>query len=205
MIRLYFILTTLTFFISAANAQMGGGGMAAPLPVPEVDEETLIFQIPEKWYPYSKDSEAKVDVYIFPTGSDPKKWKELVQLETFTSKMGITDSSQVYDLKTGALENACNTHNVTSDKDRDENSYSMHQWTERCTTGDTETVTIRKAILGNDKFYLASKVWKYEPKDWEVEKWTDYMNQVYVCDGTSEHNCNPPNGRGGGGGGGMGR
>jgi len=208
MIKLTLIITTTLIFFGTANAQMGGGGGGmAPerAPIPEVDGETFIYQIPDKWYPYSKKSEAKADVYIFPTGQNPEKWKELLQLESFTSTLNLTDATQVYDLKTGALEGACDSHSVTSDKDNAENAYSMHQWTERCSQGEEEMVSIRKAILGNERLYMASIVWKYEPKDWEIEKWQQYLDQTYVCDGTPAHNCAPPNRRAGNGGmGGMG-
>ena len=212
MTRIFALVTLLILAsINVASAQMGGGmgggggGMAAPAPIPEVDGETLIYQPIDKWYPYSKQSEAKADVYLFPTGQKPEKWKELMQFETFFTTLGVTDASQVFDLKTGNLGTSCESHTVTTDKDADENGYYMHQWSERCSTTEGEMVTTRKTILGTEKLYLASKIWKYEPKDWEVEKWTAYLDQVYVCDGTEQHHCRPPNRPAGGRGGeGMG-
>ena len=209
MIRYIAFSIVLLFLTSLTHAQMGGGGQQQQAAtIPDVDKETLLYLIPEKWYPYSKEGEAKNDVFLFPTGQSPKGWRELIQHETFKSTMGATDATQIFDLKTKSLDKACISHDVETIKDSDENGYSMHQWIEHCETAEEKMITIRKAILGKDQLYLASKIWKNEPRNWQDERqeWSQYMNQVYVCDGTSEHGCFPPNGRGRGGGmGGMGR
>lgn len=191
MIRILLISGVLALTINNAVAQMGGMGAAAP--TPEVDGETWIWKTPEKWYPYSKTSETKNDVYIFPTGQKPEKWKQMLQFEEFTSTLGITNVKQVYDLKTQNLKGC--TFEVM--KDQPEKAYSMMQWSERCELEGETALTVRKATLGTERLYIASKVWKSEPRESEMDKWLGYLNQTYVCDGTPEHDCRPARPEGG--------
>lgn len=200
MIRILFWSSLCALTINIASAQMGGGmGAAEEVVIPEVDGESWIWLTPEKWYPYSKTSELKNDAYLFPTGQKPQKWKEMLQLEQFNSTLGLTDADQAFELKTQNLA-GCEVEKII---DQSENGYPMNQWVERCASSDGETmVTVRKAVLGNERFYLASRIWKSEPKESEMEKWLDYLDTIYVCDGTRQHDCTPPSA--GGGGGGMG-
>ena len=49
---------------STAVAQMGGGrgGGDRPAPqIPDVAKETLILSTPDKWYPYSRETDALVE------------------------------------------------------------------------------------------------------------------------------------------------
>ncbi len=194
MIRILLMSGIFALTINTASAQMGGMGAATP--TPEVDGETWIWEIPEKWYPFSKSSELKNDVFIFPTGQKPEKWKQMIQFEEFTSTLGVTQASQVYDLKTKNLKD-CTLETI---RENDEKGYSTIQWSESCPVDDEISVTLRKATVGNDRLYLASKVWKSEPKESEMEKWLAFLGQTYVCDGTQEHDCTPQRARGGGGG-----
>ena len=196
MIRTLFWSSIFALTVNGSVFAQMGGGMGAEMPMPEVDGETWIWLTPEKWYPYSKTSDVKNDVFIFPTGQKPDKWKQMLQFEQFASTLNITDVKQVYDLKTQNLKN-CTFESL---KTLSEKGYSMTQWSERCPLDGETAVTIRKATLGTDRLYLVSKIWKSEPSDSEMEKWTRYLDQTYVCDGTEQHDCRPPRAQGGPGG-----
>ena len=70
---------------------------------------------------------------------------------------------------------------------------------------EDELHTLNKAILGNEKLYVVSKVWKSDPGQEERFEWEQYLRGAFVCDPTTlENPCIPPsNGRGGRGGGGA--
>ena len=180
-------------------AQMGGMG-APSAALPNVDKESLIFQVPSKWYPYFRETDAKVDTFIFPTGQEPSDWKEALQTERFLTTLGVTTASQVCALR--AQGTNCAEHSATLSKEADENGYSMVQWIENCTrVDDSVVVTLGKVILGNEQLYVVSKIWKYQPRDSDLEEWKRYMDTVYACDPTTggRHPCRPPNGGAAGG------
>ncbi len=202
MIRVLCLCVAMLFSLNTAYAQMGGGGggggggnrLAPAYIPPDVEEESLIFSLPAKWYPYYKTTDAKVDTFIFPTGQEPTDWKEALQIERYLTTLGVTDARQVYAARTQGTN--CSEHSVTLSKEAPENGYSTAQWVENCIREDESmSVTLAKTILGNDQLYIVTKIWKYEPWDSHMSEWEDYLDEVFVCDpntGTS-HPCRPPN------------
>lgn len=196
MFRYFVLILSLLAGLNAAHAQMGMG-QEQEIYIPDVDKESLILLRPDKWYPYFKESEQKIDTYYFPTGQKPEKWREALQSQQYLSTMGVTDAAQVYDVRTKANAANCTDHEVTllSKADDVENGYSKVDWMENCASADdSNVVTLSKVVLGNEQLYIVSKIWKYEPKEKDVEEWQQFMSQVYVCDPTTESNpCRPPN------------
>jgi hypothetical protein len=195
MIRTYLIAATLLAAPFADAQPPGGMGGGAPQAIiTDVDRESLILQIPAKWYPYHRTTDAKVDTFIFPTGQEPSDWKEALQSERFLTTLGVTTARQVYEFRTQGTN--CTEHSVTLSKEALENGYSMAQWVESCMRDDTEVVTLAKTIVGNEQLYVINKIWKYVPGDSDMSEWESYMDEIYVCDPTvprKAHSCRPPN------------
>jgi hypothetical protein len=63
-----------------------------PPQLPDVDKETMILDLPDKWYPYSRRTDAMVDTYVFPTGQEPSDWDETLRQEIFLSTAGISEA-----------------------------------------------------------------------------------------------------------------
>ena len=82
-----------------AHAQMGGGGGGPDLSyLDTITDETLAYQFPDKWLPYSSATDAKTVTVLFPTGQTPKKWKQSLKITEFSSTAGVTSANQVKDL-----------------------------------------------------------------------------------------------------------
>ena len=201
--RAYRILFVALVAMNSAYGQGMGGGMGGgtggppqPPPIPDVEVESLIFSVPDKWYPFSRSTENKDETYIFPTGDDPQDWKRAYRIEQFFTTLGFTEAKQVFDLKTQANSKSCQTHDVTREPDVLENGYSTAQWTETCGLADDETqVTMTKAIVGAERLYLVSMIWKDVPGRRDVEQWVRRFRQVFVCDpNTGTNPCQYPNG-----------
>lgn len=179
-------------------------GMGAPreqvFVIPEVDQESLILQIPSKWYPYHRTTDAKVDTFMFPTGQEPSDWKEALQSEKFTTTLGVTSARQVYDFRTQGTN--CIEHSVEITKEGKENGYSMAQWLETCVRDDdSEQVILVKTIVGNQQLYVINKIWKYQPRNVHLQEWLGKMDDIFVCDPTVQgHPCRHPNRQAGEGG-----
>lgn len=209
-----YILVLSLFLAGTVQAQMGGGGgqqAFEPVVIPDVEEETLILAIPDKWYPFFRESEAKTDTYYFPTGQGASGWREAIHAQRFVSTLNLTEATEYYEVKSGANAKACAEHEVSFMRGGSENGYSRAEWYEHCTlANEDELHTLNKAILGNEKLYVVSKVWKSDPDQEERFEWERYLGTAFVCDPTTlENPCIPPsNGRGMGGagmgGGGMG-
>lgn len=185
--------------VQLASAQPGGMG-APPAAVPDVDEESLIIQVPSKWYPYHRTTDAKVETFMFPTGQEPSDWKEALQSERFLSNLGVTSALQVFEYRTQGGN--CPEHIVDLAKDGQENGYPFAQWIETCIVGEDTLVTLTKTIVGNEQLYVVNKIWKYQPRDSDIAEWERFLDRVYVCDPTTEgaNPCIPPNGAAGAGG-----
>lgn len=193
-------LLVIGLFSISANAQMGGATMAEVF-IPDVDEESVIFQVPSKWYPYYRTTDNKLDTFIFPTGQEPTDWKDALEVEEYNSTLGVTAARQVFDFR--AQGASCTEHSATVTKEAAENGYSMIQWSEECVNAEgDESLTLGKAILGNEKLYIITRFWKYDPWNSHIEEWQAYLDGVYVCDPTvasRAHPCRPPNAGGPGG------
>jgi len=129
---------------------------------------------------------------MFPTGQKPEKWTRGFRVEQFHTNLGATSARQIYDMKIQASESACQSHEATPIREQPENGYSMTLWSEACEIdADKKTVTLIKVIVGNERLYVVSKIWKNTPKDWDVELWQRNLNDIFVCDPTSgQHPCN---------------
>lgn len=110
--------------VALAQGPRGGGPPPAP-PVPDVDKESLIFSIPDKWYPFSRATANKDETFMFPTGQNPEDWVQSLRVEQYFSNLGVASAQQVYDMKISANADACDNHEVTPMRDQPENGYSM--------------------------------------------------------------------------------
>lgn len=184
---------------SVFAAQGMGMGAEREVFIPDVDKESFIWQVPTKWYPYSNETDKKLEAYIFPTGQKPKKYKQMLRFEEFKSKMGAVEAKGIHKLRTDAAAAKCTNYSQELEVDRLENGYSTAQWSESCVAEDGSKVfSLTKTIVGNEKLYIATKTWKFEPKESESTKWHDYFRSVYVCDPTTGTNgCEPPRRPGG--------
>jgi len=198
--KLTILISTILITTSTVLAAPGGmGGMGAEIYIPDVDKESFIWQLPAKWYPYSKETEVKKTVYVFPTGQKPEKFKQVLQFDEFATKAGVADAKSVYTLRTDAAATKCTNYSQELEFERPENGYSTVQWSENCVDdGKTPVFSLTKVIVGNEKLYMVKKSWKFEPKKSESERWHNYFRTVYACDPTTGGNeCRPPRPRGG--------
>jgi hypothetical protein len=201
--KIYAII--IVFFVGsqAALAQMGGGvnpaDRAAPI-FPDVDGETMIFDVPERWYPFNRRTDDMVDTYVFPAGQEPEDWEETLRQQTFLSRAGVTEPRQVFDLRSQNNQSTCSRYDTEVLGDGLENGYPMFYWRQVCETESEIVSSLNKVVLGVEQLYIISKVWKEEPRDREWTRWEEYLETVYVCDPrTAEHRCRPvrPAGMGG--------
>ena len=155
----------------------GGGRDAEPLFIPDVESESMILAIPDKWYPFFKESETKTDTYYFPTGQGARGWREAIHSQRFVSTLGLTQATEYYEAKTNAnAKNCAKKHDISFMRGGTENGYSRAEWVEHCTlANDDELITLNKAVLGNEKLYVVSKIWKEEPDQEEMNEWEQYM------------------------------
>jgi hypothetical protein len=66
-----YVVAGFLFLMSGISSGQRGVGGARTSPLfPDVEKETMIFEIPEKWYPYSRRTDAKIDTF-FSIGDEP--------------------------------------------------------------------------------------------------------------------------------------
>ena len=188
-------------------AQMGGGmrggGTAPPEIMPNTDRETMIMSLPEEWYASGVSSDdRKTDTYLFPLGQDQSNWTEALRQEAFSLTAGIETAQRVYELRSASNETNCPDYTSKIRDEGPENAYSMIFWEQLCEMSEDEVVaSLHKVVLGNDRLYILSKIWKYDPANRVWRSWRNYFEEVYVCDPNRlQHPCRPiprPAGRGG--------
>ena len=173
----------------------GGGGRPAPPEImPNTDRETMILSLPEEWYPAAPLAGAnKTDSYLFPRGQDHSNWTETLRQEVFNSADGIASAERVYELRSEINQENCPTYTSRIRDDDPENGYPMIFWEQLCELSEDETLaSLHKVVLGNDRLYILSKIWKYDPSGRESRRWRNYFEDVYVCDPTRpDHPCRP--------------
>ena len=108
---------------------------------------------------------------------------------------GVTRAKQIFDLKTEGKDANCVEYEADLLLDVTENSYSMSQWTEHCVLPDESIIVmLNKVIVGFEQLFIVGKIWKYDPKQNDMDEWLAYMRQVYVCDPDMTGSpCRPPN------------
>ncbi len=183
------LLLLMTSTVLAQGRGGPPGGPPEPPPIPDVDKESLIFEVPDKWYPYSRSTDNKDETFIFPTGQKPDNWKEAFRVEQFHSTLGVSKARQAFDHKTQANASSCNTHDVSVLRESDENGYSTMLWTESCETAPKKTtVMLNKVIVGAERLYIVSKIWTQSPKDSDLDRWRRRLDDVFVCDPNTGNN-----------------
>ena len=108
-------------------------------------------------------------------------------------------ADRVYELRTQGDANNCESFTSERLGEGPENGYSMVFWRQVCEFADGQSLALlNKAVLGNDQLHIISMIWKQDPPNRAWSQWTNYMNQVYVCDTErEEHPCRtgrPPGG-----------
>lgn len=173
---------------------MGGGmGMGAAVRrMPQVDQETLIMTRIDNWAPTPpRRSENKIDVFVFPEGEDSSNWTEAFQQEVYDSTQGIESARHVYDLRLAGDRENCPNYTSEVRKEEPDNGYSSIVWRQSCEPAPGSTfASLHKIILGNDRLYILTKIWKEEPSGRDWRRWENLLEDVYVCDPAhAEHSC----------------
>ena len=91
------------------------------------------------------------------------------------------------------LHEACEGGESRPVEEGDENGYEVAIWLQMCplnpATGKPE-YTWLKAILGNEKFYLVQKAFRFEPSEDQIRQWTQYLKDSFLCEMHSlDHPC----------------
>ena len=182
---------------AAAQMGMGGGGappgMGAPPILRDPAGETMVMTLPNGWTPYRRSADEKDEIYIFPSGQDATDWQETLRQEAFNSTVGIESATRVYELRTENDPKSCADYSSELLGEGPENGYSMVFWKQVCGLADGRTMaSLHKSVLGNDRLYILSMIWKRNPPNRQWQRWETYMGQVQVCDPErSEHPCAP--------------
>lgn len=183
--------------IVQASAQMGMGGaggmgMGVGPRMPRVFGETLMMMRIDGWVPASATTtDSKVDVFMFPEGEDDTNWTEAFQQEAYNSTAGMESARQIYDLRSGGDRQHCANYTSEIRDEEPQNGYSSIVWRQSCEPDPGQTfASLHKVILGNDRMYILSKIWKEQPSDRLWRRWENLFEEIYVCDPTrSEHAC----------------
>ena len=179
---------------------MGGGGAPAGMGAPPIlrdpEGETMVMTLPNGWTPYRRSADDKDEIYIFPSGQDATDWQETLRQEAFNSTAGIESASRVYELRTENDPKSCADYSSELLGEGPENGYSMVFWKQSCELADGRTMaSLHKSVLGNDRLYILSMIWKRNPLSRQWQRWETYMGQVQVCDpDRPEHPCAPAGG-----------
>ena len=189
---------------AAAQMGMGGGPQGMGQVVLHSPEgETMMVPLPEGWLPYQREAEGKDESYVFPGGQEPSDWRETLRQETYHATAGITRADRVYELRSEADANNCESYASEMLGEGPENGYSMVLWRQVCELPEGQIVaSLNKTVLGNDRLHILSMIWKQDPPTRSWTQWVNYMDTVYVCDPDrlEEHPCRPagaPAGMGG--------
>ncbi|MDE0005589.1 MAG: hypothetical protein OXQ29_23100 [Rhodospirillaceae bacterium] len=181
---------------AAQMGAMGGGGapqgMAGGLVIEIPEGETMVVPLPDGWMAYSREAEEKVERYVIPRGQELTDWREALRQETYRTTVGITAAERVYELRTAADPDNCESFASETLGEGLENGYSMVLWRQVCEFADGQTLaSLNKTVLGNDQLHILSMIWKQDPPNRAWNQWTNYMNRVYVCDTNrrEEHPC----------------
>ena len=172
----------------------GGGPSEMPEIMPNTDRETMILSLPEEWYPAAPLSDgSKTDSYLFPVGQDHSGWTEALRQEAFHTTAGIEAAERVYELRSQINQENCSDYSSKIRDDKPDNGYSMIFWEQLCELSEDQSVaSLHKVVLGNDRLFILSKIWKYDPSNRTWRQWRNYFEEVYVCDPTKpEHPCRP--------------
>ena len=194
------VLSNLTA-VAQMGAGMGGGGMGAggmgmgpggPA-IPRVNSETLIMTRIDDWAPAAPArGENKVDVFMFPDGQDSSNWTEAFQQEAYHTTAGMESARQVYDLRSRGDQQNCPNYTSEVRDENPDNGYSSIVWRQSCEPAPGQMfASLHKVILGNDRMYILSKIWKEEPSGRIWRQWENTFEDIYVCDPThgDTHPC----------------
>ena len=162
--------------------------------MPNIDSETMIVTQPDDWTaPQAASDTNKLDIYRFPDGEEYADWTEMLRQEIYNTTAGMETAERVYELRSAGDQENCPNYTTEVREQEPENGYSMIVWRQSCTPAeDVIFSSLHKVVLGNDRLYILSKVWKEDPSNRIWRRWENYFEDIYVCDpNRPEHPCRP--------------
>lgn len=182
---------------------MGGGGRppggmgmgVVGRMLPRIDSETLIQSPIDGWLPAPvSQTDNKTELFLFLAGEDNNNWTQAYQQEAYHSTAGMDSARQVYELRARGDQENCQSYNSEVRDEDPDNGYSTIVWRQSCEPAPGQMfASLHKVILGNDRLYILSKIWKEEPTGRAWRQWEGTFEEIYLCDPTygDAHPCRP--------------
>ncbi len=171
MLRVIVILLAILPFASRAQAQL--------------KDENLMVTMPDGYKAGFQDKKNnQIMTEMVPSGETVKNWTEMLTVQIFLGMKDATPEQFKQRLQKLWADN-CERAQSNPVAQAVERGYPMTVWIQWCplnkATGKPE-FTMLKAIQGNDSFYLVQKAFRFQPKKEQIEQWSRYLRNVYVCD-----------------------
>ncbi|PCJ20444.1 MAG: hypothetical protein COB04_04090 [Gammaproteobacteria bacterium] len=147
--------------------------------------ENLVYQAPDRWtMSYDKKTDKHWMTGWTPEDQERDSWQDMLSIQVVYN---ATSKNPVQFIKGMAksAEKACpgSKGKIWEEGERDGYQYVIwfHDCKKNPNTQQME-VSILKAMLGSDNFYVLQRAWRSEPSKSDLEQWATYLKKASICD-----------------------
>lgn len=150
-----------------------------------VEGENLLYTVPEKWeIALERETKRQRMTALIPKKQRLEAWLDILNIQIIP---GATSKSPVEFIAAmdKSAKQACpgSTGKVLEQGERDGYEYII--WHHHC-ENNPETkqmeISLLKATLGGDNFYVMQRAWRSSPSESELKDWQSYLNTTTLCD-----------------------
>jgi hypothetical protein len=168
--QLISIIAAVLFFSTPASAQL--------------QNENLLVTMPDGYKVGFRDRNGqRLISEMVPSGESVENWTEMLTVQIFYDMKSTPE--QFRQRMTKLWADKCKGAQSNPVGQGNERGYPVAVWIQICPknpdTGKTE-FTILKAIGGKDSFYVVQKAFRFKPDKAQIQQWSRFLRDVYVCD-----------------------
>ncbi len=150
----------------------------------QLQNENLLVTMPDGYKVGFRDkNDTRLISEMVPTGQSVENWTEMLTVQIFYDMKATPEQFRQRFAKDWA--DKCKGSQSNPVGKGDERGYPVSIWIQFCPknpdTGKPE-FTILKAIGGNDSFYVVQKAFRFKPDKAQIQTWSRFLRDVYVCD-----------------------
>lgn len=147
--------------------------------------ENLVYPVPDGWQTgYDKKNEMHWMTGLIPGAQQLESWRDMLSIQVIYGATHKNPAQFIAGMATSA-EKVCpgSKGKVLEEGEQDGYQYLIwfHDCQENPNTRQME-VSLLKATLGSDNFYVVQRAWRSQPSDSDLAEWTAYLNSTSICD-----------------------
>lgn len=181
----YFICLVMSGFIASCSLVERFVGEEATLAPIYSPGENLVYPVPDGWQVgYDRKNEKHWMTGLIPGAQQLENWKDMLSIQVIYSATQ-RNPAQFIDGMAASAAKVCPGSKGKILEEGEQDGYQYLIWFHDCRENPNThqiEVSLLKATLGSDNFYVVQRAWRSQPSDADLDEWATYLNNTSICD-----------------------